>query len=194
MAKDKTVKFPYAILVDTAEGHPWTFQGIKTDSDKGYRTWVVETRHVCLGRHPRSLGDYSLDGFEGEIHFERKSVEDCQGTILGWPYQDEHGNYIDGTGRRARFESELANLETIPWSAVIVEGTMADVWKTVQPHNSRKEVGTLRKILFRSVCAYQQDYKVPWFFCESRREAELTCFRMFERFVRKKKLMLRNAR
>ncbi len=72
------------------------------------------------------------------------------------------------------------------WSAVIVEGNFSDVWKYV-PAFGKKTAATNAKIVFRSIMAFQNDYKVPWIFCESRREAEVYCFRLFERFIRKQR-------
>lgn len=176
---------PFTILIDSAESQPWDFHGLQCDANKDYRPLIVTTKWRCLGRYPNSLGDYAIEGCEGECHIERKSIEDCRGTILGWPKKLNYVEKIAGTGRRERFEKELDNLTKIPYAAVIVEGTMGNVVLNVEDYGTKTRE-TLAKILSRSIMAYQQDYRVPWFFCDGRRHAEVAAFRFFERFWRKK--------
>lgn len=100
---------------------------------------------------------------------ERKSIEDLVGTVTGFK-----------TERRARFERELENLATLDSAVVICEGSLDACLR----HCSESEHGsvTLGKIFHRSVIALQQDYRVAWLFCDSRRLAEITAFRWLERF------------
>jgi ERCC4-type nuclease len=56
--------------------------------------------------------DYSIDGFEGEIGIERKSLDDLVGSL---------------TVGRERFARSLAALSTRRWRAVVVEGSLADL-------------------------------------------------------------------
>ena len=65
--------------------------------------------------------------------------------------------------------------------------------RSIEPHGE-KPVEDLRKIVYHSVIAYQQDYRVPWYFCESRRMAEVTAFRLMMRFWRKMKDQKRKER
>ena len=101
------VRLPWRIVVDTAEQQPFTFQGIKADASQHYRPIQVETVRRCLGRHPDSYGDYAIERQADNVilpcYVERKSLEDCQGTLLG--FQDGH---------RARFEAELAKPSFAP--------------------------------------------------------------------------------
>lgn len=163
---------PFTILIDSAEQQPFLFQGIKGDAGEEGRPWIVKTEWRPLGRHPDSLGDYSLDGFVGRVHVERKSVEDCQGTILGFD------------GRRNRFERELENLDKCEAPLIVVEASFQTLIQSVQ-QRGKKTQGENAKTLMRSVLAYQQDYRVPWCFCDSRRLAEISTFRFLERFWRK---------
>lgn len=89
----------FHILIDSAEQHPFSFSGLRSDANEGYTQLRVLTSIECLGRHPDSLGDYSLAGGIGRCHIERKSMGDCQSTILGF-----------NDGHRDRFEQELRNL------------------------------------------------------------------------------------
>lgn len=172
--EDKSIIFPCAVLIDTAETQPFTFHGLRCDADQQHRPLIVKTEWRALGRHPDSLGDYSLDGYVGRCHVERKSVKDFQGTLM------EFGQ----DGRRERFESELSNLEKLEAAAVVVEGTLLRAI-TVQHEYGKKPSQEAAKLLMRSVLAYQQDYDVPWLFCDDRRMAEVATFRFLERFWRK---------
>lgn len=164
-------RFRHTILIDTAEQLYWPFKQMPID---GKTPMDIDTEWRCLGRHPNSLGDYSVDGYEGVMHVERKSVLDLIGTLL------------DFDGRRDRFEQELSNLERIKYGAVIVEGHVADILAASE-QRGKKSVSTIRKVLYRSMMGYQTDYRVPWFFCGDTRAAEVTCFRFFQRAIRKTK-------
>lgn len=175
----KTKRLPYTVAIDTAEQHPWTFDGIMADSPHQDKKLIIDTTTMALGRHPHGLGDYSIEGERGLIHVERKSISDLQGTLLG--FKD---------GRRERFEQELSNLAEVhsppvAYAAVIVEGTHQDcidqpvLW-------GEKPADVNRKILSRSIQALMSDYRLPWFFAESRRMAEVMCFRYLDRYWRKK--------
>lgn len=191
---------PYTVLIDTREQTPWLFTGLHADASRGSRPLVVPVQRQCLGN---GLGDYSILGHEpnrvsgvavppGEsgpgavpslavvprLSIERKSIQDCIGTILGF-----------GDGHRERFEKELANLAEIVATGgsacVIVEASLRDVLWSVEARGS-KPADSLRKTLFRSIVAYQQDYPgVPWWFADDRRLAEVLAFRWIDRFARR---------
>lgn len=174
----------FTILVDTAEQQPFTFDGIHADADRGNGEIAIQPGlnllRRCLGRHPYSLGDYSIDGFEGRCHVERKSMEDAFGTFLGWT-----GGQSD-FGRRQRFEQELANLSNVECAAVVVECSLGMLLDNAPEYDQGHKTARLnRKILHRSILAWQQDYQVSWIFCDTRRMAELACFRWLERFYEK---------
>lgn len=175
----------FEVLIDTAEEHPWSFSGISGFSRDKDQILVVPTQFISLGRHPNSLGDYSINGFVGEIAIERKSREDLQGTLLGFPKKDKDGE-ISGTARRERFERELFNLSQVRCSAVIVEDTFRECCLNVDQWGT-KSTTALARTIQGSVIAYQQDYCVSWFFCNSRRHAEIVAFRYMERFWRHNK-------
>jgi hypothetical protein len=179
---------PFTILVDTAESQPFTFTGITADANKDERPLKINTRFCSLGRHPDSLGDYSIEGMLGRVHVERKSIEDCQGTVLGW--ESKHEREKGAAGRRERFKQELQNLAGIEAGLVVVEGTLPECMRTM-PSWGKKDENLNAKIFFRSVQAFMQDYKVPWQFCSSRRMAEVACFRWLERFWKKEQQRLK---
>jgi hypothetical protein len=164
---------PFTVIIDTAEQFPFDFQGLKSDSDHDYLPIEVPIINDCLGRHPDSLGDYTILGGKGRCHVERKSLDDAHVTILGFT-----------DGRRERFESELANLANIECGLVIVECSFADLIRFA-PDRGKKSAKENAKILARSVMAFQMDYRVQWMFAESRQMAQQYVYRWFWRFWEK---------
>jgi len=175
---------PFIVLIDSMEKHPFSFSGMLSDSDDDYRPIVVKHAWQSLGV---SNGDYSIAGHHPNpdknanfhaprISIERKSIDDCIGTILGF------------ADRRPRFERELASLASIidtgGSAVVIVEGSIGMVLDAVQEHG-KKSIEENRKSLNRSFISFMQDYRVPWMFCDCRRMAEVECFQWMARFWRK---------
>lgn len=106
-------------------------------------------------------------------YVERKSLEDCQTTLLGF-----------SDGHRERFERELDNLQHTAAAMVVVECDLCELLNSAPAYGRRSRQHNA-KTLLRSVLAYQQDYRVPWLFAGSRRMAEIATFRFLERFWRK---------
>ena len=168
---------PFVIIVDSMEQQPWSFTGIRGDVADDLEPLIVRTSWKALGiRSPdgsyEPRGDYSIEGYEGRCHVERKSVADLQSTVLGWD------------GRRDRFKNELQVLAGIEFSAVIVEGSLAQAIATCKQWG-KKSADDNRKILNRSIIAFLQDYRVPWLFADTRRLAEVEAFRWMQRAHRK---------
>lgn len=163
----------FTIIIDSAEQHAFTFTGLREDAAKDYAPIVVPTIRQSLGRYPNSLGDYSLVGGIGRCHIERKSMDDAHSTILGF-----------NDGHRVRFESELANLSKIESAAVVVECSLEDLLKNA-PQYGVKTPQQNAKTLFRSILAYQNDYKVPWIFADDRRLAEQATYWWLHRWWEK---------
>jgi hypothetical protein len=178
------VKLDWRVVIDTAEQAPFSFTGIKADAAQCGRLIAVETVRRCLGRHPESFGDYSLEALDqstaddfnrrGWCYVERKSLEDCQSTLLGF-----------ADGHRARFECELGNLRSVIRAGgaalVVVECDLAELLNTA-PCGTTKSPQVNAKGLHRSVVSLWREYGVPWAFCGSRRLAEITTFRFLESF------------
>lgn len=180
---EEPIFLPFTILIDTNEGTPWTFEGLRGDSKERYRPLVVSKEFKCLGRYPSSRGDYSIAGHTEMVAIERKSMVDAQGTILGWPSDYESGNSLDG--RRERFECELANLDRIPFSIVIVEATLEACLENMPSYGVKSEDDN-RKIFWRSVQSYQQRFpSVQWMFAHGVRFAEEYALWWFRRYWRK---------
>ena len=181
---ERPVRLKWRVVIDTAEQQPFGFTGIRADAAQDGRTIEVETVRRCLGRYPESLGDYSIEPIGGEwfptckpwVYVERKSLEDCQSTLLGF-----------SDGHRARFESELSNLAAVIRAGgaaiVVVECDLADLLSTPPGGGGgTRSQQAIAKSLHRSVCSLWREYGVPWAFCGSRRLAEITTFRFLESF------------
>lgn len=164
----------FVIVADSAEQHVLTFTGLRHDADKDYAPIHVSVIRQSLGRHPNSLGDYSLVGGIGRCHIERKSMDDAHSTFLGF-----------NDGHRERFESELDNLSKIESAAVVVECSLEDLLKHA-PQYGKKTPQQNAKTLFRSILAWQNDYKgVQWIFADDRRLAEQATYWWLHRWWEK---------
>lgn len=162
----------FLILIDTAEQIPWTFRDMPGEGH-------VPTKRKYLGTRKDGVyvprADYSVSGFLGKLHVERKSQVDCQQTILGF-----------NSGRRKRFERELDVLSEMPLACVIVECSLGWMVSNPQCRGHRGPQAEMRT-LHRTVLSWQTKYPVPWFFCDTRRFAEITAYRFLQRGVKKLK-------
>lgn len=182
MPNSESIICPFTVLIDSAEGQPFTFQGLRTDADKGNVPLYVPTRHANLGRHPDSLGDYSIAGCYGRVAIERKSMEDAWSTILGWETSHQTRNGLPS--RRQRFEKELENLSKIECGVVIVEASLEQCLE-LMPEWGTKPRGENQKIFYRSTISFDQRFGVKWRWRANRRDAEIDAFRWLERFWKK---------
>jgi hypothetical protein len=163
--RDNSILSPFVVLIDTGEQHPFRFQGITADANQRNRAIIVRTERRHLGV---SRGDYSAIGLEGRCHIERKSMEDCIGTVLAFGE------------RREQFERTLDFLAGIHSSAVIVESSMPETLAAIQS-TDKKTAQQRRKIFHRQVMAWHDDYRIPWVFAGDRWLAEITTYRWLER-------------
>lgn len=153
-------RFIVPVVCDTREQIPFGFEGLLCDASDGGGPLTVPTIRGTL-----ASGDYSLLGYENRVACERKSLSDLYSTI--------------GQGRD-RFERELERLSGFEFAAVVVEATWQEMASEPPPHT--KLPG---KIVFRSVLAWSVRYpRVHWFPCGPRRLAEVTTFRLLERWLR----------
>jgi hypothetical protein len=177
---------PFSIIIDTREQTPFSFLSITVDQQySGVRSkpqsrQSQQSQHIQIGqdatdaetwtipmiRGTLQQGDYGIEGMAARVAVERKSAADLFGTL--------------SSGRK-RFVRELERLqERCEFAAVVVEADWQTLFST-PPEYSRLPP----RNVFRSVVAYQQRYpRVHWWFCPGRRFAELTTFRVLERFWR----------
>lgn len=173
---DRHAICPFTVLIDSAEQQAFGFTGMKQDATDGGRPLIIPTEWRSLGRHPNSFGDYSIDGYQGRVCVERKSMDDAHGTILG--FKD---------GRRDRFESELQNLTEVVMSGgsamVIVECTEREMYANA-PEWGLKTAAENRRTLARSMMRFRHTYKAQWVFLDGRRLAESYTFQWLQMFWR----------
>ena len=182
---NRPVTLPWRVVVDSAETHPWTFTGMKASPAKDRRPIIVETVTRCLGRHPASYGDYTLESSDGEhsalglCAIERKSMADFQDTLLNWT--DDRPN---------RFRQELATYREVILAggvaAVILECNYDDAITHAPAFGTKAAQENARGIL-GSILMIAQDYSVPVLPMGNRRLAEITAFKYLERFWKHRK-------
>lgn len=174
-------EFPRTVLIDTREQLPlvfadiapsgdetecgqwrvpYLFTEVPADAQAGGGVWRVKTERITL-----ASGDYSLDGYATAVAVERKSKADLFHTI---------------SQGRARFLRELERLNEMTFAAVVVEREWSDVFANPPKHSRMSP-----RSVYRSVLAWQQRFpRVHWIMCPSREFAEVTTFRVLERFVK----------
>ncbi len=153
-------EFPAVVLIDTREQLPFTFADIPADKEFGGGFWRIKTERGTV-----PSGDYSLAGQADRVAVERKSVADLFSTL---------------SAGRDRFVRELERLAAYQFAAVVIEGDWTEI-TTAPPARSQLPP----RIVYRSVLAWQQRYpRVHWWACPDRRFAEVTTFRILERYLK----------
>lgn len=115
--------------------------------------------------------DYSLEGYEDMVGLERKSMDDliaCLGK------------------QRDRFERELVRARDFQYSAVIVEGTFADL--ASGRYTSRLHPNSA----VESISAFEVRYKIPFLFCGTQALAARKCESLLRKFYRERMIELEN--
>ena len=96
-------------------------------------------------------GDYSVSGYESRVAVERKSVSDLLGSLGG-----------RGGVRRKRFESEFQRLGGLERGAVVIEGTISQIYKA-------RRFGRITPAhAIGAMISWAAKYRVPVFFCDDR--------------------------
>lgn len=190
--------FPAAIVIDTREQLPFSFAAIPADKEHGGGTWQVTTERRTL-----PSGDYSLAGFETRVAVERKSVSDLFGTI-----SQGRDRFVRELERLAEYDYAAVVIEG-DWQAITASyppamldlrehlaaaarsGDESQPWQewlqalieTTPGPPARSQLPP--RIVYRSVLAWQQRYpRVHWWPCPDRDFAEVTTFRILERFLK----------
>ena len=108
-------------------------------------------------------GDYSLHGFTDRIGVERKALGDLAGCL--------------GTDRE-RFQRELARLRGYDAAAVVVEAPAIALRQGRYP--GRMDAGAA----WQSILAFSVRFRVPFWFCADRADAEAVTFDLLRHFAR----------
>lgn len=156
---DEFIVSEFVICVDSREQAPWHFLSIRGDAKDNDAPILVQTKTATL-----KTGDYSIEGLENQLCVERKSKDDLFGSL--------------GGGRR-RFQAEFERMAKMKHSALVVECSVSEVLFQ-PPRMSRMDP----KTIMRSWISWSIRYPTKWFFMPSRSAAEVTCFRILERYWR----------
>lgn len=159
-ADDSFVMCPFVVAVDTREGAPWGFRGLRADAKDDNQPIIVRTERMTL-----QTGDYSIKGHEDQIAIERK----------------EKGDAFHCMGKdRERFEKQVQRLSLLPHGYVIIEADWMSIWAGHQ--NSQLKP----KVIHRTIISWQMRYpSVRWWLCPTRGFSEATAYRILESYWRK---------
>lgn len=149
---------PYVVVCDTREQSPFAFTTPIKIAPNHHRKLVVE-------RGTLKSGDYSIVGLTDQVAVERKSLTDLYGTL--------------GRGRN-RFEAELTRLQTLTFSAVVIEAELSTALNSPPPRSRLSPFSVLQTWLSWSI-RYPRTH---WFWCPGRLGAEAVTAWLLERFWR----------
>jgi len=150
-------KCPFTIVIDSREQLPWHFLNIKGDAKYNHKRIEVPTVWKKL-----DAGDYSILGMENLVAVERKNISDCFNSC--------------GQGR-ARFQREMQRLAMLAFAAVVIEADWDEIRRRPPEHTRLRP-----KVVYRTALSWSVRYGVQWWAMPGRGIAELTCFRMLEKF------------
>ena len=124
------------IIEDTRESLPLDFSGF---------------RGVESVRQGLRTGDYSIQGFEDKLCFERKSVADLVGTLIGG---------------HTRFLREMERMKDFEVAYILVEHTAGAVYRYCAKQGWELKFDTI----IQSLLAYAYHYHVRVRFCKDRED------------------------
>lgn len=131
MPSSRSSTGPATIIIDTREQEPYSF----------------DLRLAATVRRALPAGDYSIDGLEGIVAVERKTLDDFVSTVI-------HS--------RSRFREELRKLGEYRTACVVVEAGLSDVLQ-------RRYRGEAHpNAVLGSALSIILDFRLPVFFCGNR--------------------------
>jgi ERCC4-type nuclease len=125
---------PATIIIDTREQEPYSFDPLS----------------AAATRRALPAGDYSIDGLEGVVAVERKSLDDFVSTVI-------HS--------RCRFRAELRQLAEYRAACLVVEAGLSDVLQ------GRFRGQAHPNAVLGNALSFVLDFRVPVFFCGTRQAA-----------------------
>ena len=147
MASNKQI----IIVEDSREQTPLSFDGF---------------RGIEVVRYGLKTGDYSIQGYESAICFERKSVQDLVGTLIGG---------------HERFLREMERMKGFQEKYILVENTPVMLYSYCVKHGWNYKFNTI----IQSLLAYAYHYQVRVRFCKDRND-------MAEYIVKKSREFVKN--
>ena len=138
---------------------------ITTDTREQLTLDFTKFRGVSSVRGTLKTGDYSIQGYEDTICFERKSVQDLVGTL---------------TSGHTRFLREMERMRSFKAKYILIEHTPDVLYNYCAKHGWQRKFNTI----IQSLLAYACHYQVRVRFCKDRED-------MAEYIVKKAREFLR---
>lgn len=141
------------ILFDTREQDSLDFSGF---------------RDVESIRQGLKTGDYSLQGFEDKLCFERKSVADLVGTLIGG---------------HERFLREMERMKPFEEKYILIEHSPTVLYNYCAQHGWQKKFD----VVMQSLLAYAYHYHVRVRFCKDREDMAKYIVKKIKEFLKEKR-------
>lgn len=142
------------IIEDTREQAPLDFIGF---------------RGVESVRSGLKTGDYSVQGYEDKICFERKSVADLVGTLIGG---------------HERFLREMDRMKDYEEKYILVEHSASKAYLYCERHGVEYKFDTI----IQSLLAYAYHYRVRVRFCKNREDMAEYIVKKSREYVKRKEM------
>ena len=142
------------IIEDTREQTPLDFTG---------------HRGVESVRSGLKTGDYSVQGYEDKICFERKSVPDLVGTLIGG---------------HERFLREMDRMKDYEEKYILVEHSASKAYLYCERHGWEYKFDTI----IQSLLAYAYHYRVRVKFCKNREDMAEYIVKKSREYVKRKEM------
>lgn len=124
---------------------------ITTDTREQLTLDFTKFRGVGSVRGTLKTGDYSIQGYDDTICFERKSVQDLVGTLIGG---------------HERFLREMERMKSFKAKYILVEHTPDILYNYCAKHGWQRKFNTI----IQSLLAYACHYQVRVRFCKDRED------------------------
>lgn len=142
------------IIEDTREQTPLDFSGF---------------RGVESVRSGLKTGDYSIRGYEDKICFERKSIPDLVGTLIGG---------------HERFLREMDRMKDYEEKYILVEHSASKAYLYCERHGWEYKFDTI----IQSLLAYAYHYRVRVKFCKNREDMAEYIVKKSREYVKRKEM------
>ena len=124
---------------------------ITTDTREQLTLDFTKFRGVSSVRGTLKTGDYSIQGYDDTICFERKSVQDLVGTLIGG---------------HERFLREMERMRAFKAKYILIEHTPDILYNYCAKHGWQRKFNTI----IQSLLAYACHYQVRVRFCKDRED------------------------
>jgi ERCC4-type nuclease len=124
---------------------------ITTDTREQLFLDFTKFRGVSSVRGTLKTGDYSIQGYDDTICFERKSVQDLVGTLIGG---------------HERFLREMERMRSFKAKYILIEHTPDILYNYCAKHGWQRKFNTI----IQSLLAYACHYQVRVRFCKDRED------------------------